>query len=262
VVQRSYEIGGLGFGVRTNSEACATWLDETLAGYAIDEELDPYYSIWLAPSDGVGKPFHILYVESRAVTKTYDLKMLGRAFLAQLESLAYYSRDDALYANAGVVASNGRTALVPGVMIEFIATLSRRQRARSGVVFPLGTSVALELGTGRALPLPQTLDIPADTLDRLARVAPAADDDEPLLLEPPAAIDAVCSLQAVPEPVRAVSPAAALYRLGSHAVNLHLLRGQGLETLRAVVERARCYEIASSNKPQDMLAALTTTLEA
>jgi hypothetical protein len=51
----------------------------------------------------------------------------------------------------------------------------------------------------------------------------------------------------------------ALYRLGSHALNLQELGPTGLEGLRRVVEGARCYEVRSA-KPQDMLDALSPAI--
>ena len=77
------------FGVRTNSEACGEWLDETFSEYRVDDETAPYLSLLVA--DGttaqVGKRFHILYEESRALVWTRDLRLAGEMLFAQFEHL-------------------------------------------------------------------------------------------------------------------------------------------------------------------------------
>src|SRR6266511_1979539 len=109
VVHRSYDIGGLIFGIRTNSEAVGRWLDDCLGNYRTRKKADPYYSIHvgeqLRPSM---RGYHILYRETLKLARTFDLAGLGRTLLAELESYEFADRDDALYLDAAVVASDGK----------------------------------------------------------------------------------------------------------------------------------------------------------
>ena len=91
VVEQSYEIADTQFGVRTNSEACAAWLEEAFGEYRVDDDTSPYYSLRVAEEDenGVGKRFHIVYEESRALIKTLELRDAFDCLLAQFEHVAH-----------------------------------------------------------------------------------------------------------------------------------------------------------------------------
>src|SRR5712692_1669194 len=116
-VSRSYEVKGESFGLRTNSEAFATWLDDVLGAYRISEELPPFYSILIADQEKPGKRFHLLYRETMALVRSYDLATIGRALFSQFEVPLLLDRDDAIYADMNAVASNGRSALVPPLLV-------------------------------------------------------------------------------------------------------------------------------------------------
>src|SRR5438128_3143508 len=113
VAHRSYDVGGMFFGIRTNSGECAAWLDEVLANYAVtDEEAHPNYSILIGESARVGKRYHLLYRDSNVIMRTFDLKTLARALIAEIESLNFVNRDDAAYVQQALVTRDGVNALV------------------------------------------------------------------------------------------------------------------------------------------------------
>src|SRR5689334_9468109 len=90
VAYRSYEIGGVELGVRTNSGSVARWLDDVLASYRVEADTDPFYSILVADEGrGVGRRFNLLYRESTSIARGFDLGPLARTLLGELESVAF-----------------------------------------------------------------------------------------------------------------------------------------------------------------------------
>jgi hypothetical protein len=72
-------------------------------------------------------------------------------------------------------------------------------------------------------------------------------------------VDVLVSITWADVPMQPVSKGLALYRLASHVANLLQLGERGLQSLKRLVEGARCYEMASK-KPPGMLDTLLTTL--
>ena len=147
-VTKSYEVAGLAFGVRSNSEAFAAWLDEALVTYRIPDELPSYYSILVAEEGKPGKRFHVLYEETKVLARSRDLATIARVLLSQLELLLLPERDDAIYAEMAVFASNGYRALAPGLLLPLLEAYSHREIERSGIVLPCSTTVAIDPDSG------------------------------------------------------------------------------------------------------------------
>jgi hypothetical protein len=261
VVNYTYEVGGWAFGIRTNSEAVGAWLDECLGEYRIDDpEVDPYYSLLVETGNGRGpvRRYHLFYRETRKIGRTFDLVGLGRTLLSELESYFFTERDDALYADAVVVAKDGVTGLIPATTAHYVDTLGRRVE-RAGVILPVETKVAIDLSSGEVVPIEPLLRVPEDALDRLARIGGRNGRDHRLLLERPVRVDSVFLVGVAEELLQPVLPSVALFALATHVINMRKLGQAGLEALRRTVEDARCYEIASRG-PADMLDALTEAL--
>jgi hypothetical protein len=249
VVELSCEVGDYLFGVRTNSEACGEWLEETLGEYAIDDDLDPYYSLFLAEDRGVGRPYHIVYSESRPIAKTHDLSLLARAFLGELESLQFPARDDAVYVQGTLVGWNGLTALVPTALVEYVEQSGRRVIERAGLSWPLPQPVAVDM-SGRVVPTRPLLHVPADAPERLAALVPANGRDPQRVVSEPTRVDLVVAVGLPAEPLVPVSRAMTLYYVSSWTRNLQATGGRGVEALRRLVEGARCYELQAPNAKQ------------
>src|SRR5437588_12541829 len=97
VVYKSYRFAGHLLGIRTNSEKAGEWLSETFAAYEVDEEGEPYYSLYMADEEEmVGQHYHILYKEATDLFRTLDPAALGRRLVAELNGLALKRRSDAL----------------------------------------------------------------------------------------------------------------------------------------------------------------------
>jgi hypothetical protein len=257
VVNYGYGVGDWAFGIRTNSEAVAAWLDECLGEYRIDDdEIDPYYSLVVETGDGGGsvRRYHLLYRETIKIGRTFDLVGLGRTLLSELESYLFAERDDALYADAVVIAKDGATGLVPGLAAQYIDTLGRKVE-RAGVILPVETKVAIDLSSGEVVPMKPMLRVPEDAFDRLAQIGGGNGRDHRLLLDRPVRVDTVFSIGSADELLQPVVPSAALFRMATHAVNMRKLGQTGLEALLRTVSTARCFEIASKG-PADMLDAL------
>jgi hypothetical protein len=256
-VSRSYEVGGVAFGVRTTSEAFGGWLDDTFAAYRIDEELDAAYAIVVADEGKPGKRYHLLYEETLALVRSRSLETVARGLLAQFEKLVLPTRADAIYADMSVLDSNGRRAIVPPLMLPLLESFSHRQLERAGLVLPYSTVVAIDPGTGNLMPTPSVLDVPHDPLNGLP-TADASEGEPRAIVDRPQQADIVVSFGYIPEPVGPVSKAQALYRVGSHTLNFAQVgAGPGLEGLQKLVERAQCVEIAAHGD-KAMVEALTS----
>jgi hypothetical protein len=244
-VRRSYEVAGIAFGVRTNSESFASWLDDALGAYRIAEEMPAYYSVLIADPGKAGKRFHLVYAETRVLVRSRSLETIARALFSQFEFLLLPERDDAIYAEMTVLASNGRRALVPPLLLPLLESFSRRELDRSKLVLPATTTVAIDPGTGDIVPMPSVLDVPSGAVAELGRLD--TQEAEPrVVVERPFAADAVVTFGDTMEVLKPVSKAETLYRAASHSLNLGRIGGEiGLDGLRKTVERAPCYELGA-----------------
>src|SRR5215207_4458007 len=114
-----YEIDGTRFGVRTTSEVFAGWIDDVLAAYRAagprEEDDDPYWAVVIEDGSSgagrVGRPVNILYRGIVDVARTLDVRSVGRAFLLEIESILFPTRDDVVFLQAAALAGGGRTVL-------------------------------------------------------------------------------------------------------------------------------------------------------
>ena len=241
VVTHSYDVSGITFGVRTNSESFARWLEDTFASYRSDKEHEPRFSVLVADEVKSGKRFHLLYDGTRVHIRTRSLGALARALVSLFETFLLPARDDAVYAEMSVIAADGRTALAPPILLPLLETFSHRVLARTGLVLPAATTVAIDPSTGHVVPTAPVLDIPGDALQRLDH-RDSGDGEPRVVVDRPLAVDAVLSFGTSDTPVEEISKAAALYRVASHSLNLGGVGAEkGLSGLRKVVQQAPCY---------------------
>lgn len=243
-MERSYEIGGKFFGIRTNSDRCAAWLADVLAEYEVtDEEADPYYSVWLAEGTRVGRAFNVLYREEVPLTKTFDLEALGRTLISELDSYTLQERDDAVHLEAMVVASNGVTALVPSPIVPHVRALGTKVD-RELSVRP-ETTVAVDASSGRIVPSRTALRLPENALARFAAIGREGELRTPSIRR---SIDVFCTyVFPADEPIEPISRGQAVYSLASMTKNLDQLGQAALEGLSSLVEQARCYRLRDSS---------------
>src|SRR5437773_8229736 len=101
VADRSFELDGLLFGVRTDSAKFARWLTDVMPATLVeDEEAEPNYSVAIRQSSRVGRRFYLLYKSSTILARSFDPAELVRALLADVEALTYGNRRDAVYLQA------------------------------------------------------------------------------------------------------------------------------------------------------------------
>jgi hypothetical protein len=262
VASRTYGIGDFLVGVRTNAPAFAGWLDGTLATYEVDEEADPYYSVLVGEADGsgngngsgsgngkrMGRPFNVLYREGTAMVRDLGLAPVASGLLAELETFLFPERDDAVYLDAAVIDVAGVPVLVPGIFVPFLASMGRGLE-RAGIRVPLGRSVAVDPADGRVLPVRPVLDVPRGAVEEAAALAPGNGNGRRgrrLAADEPVTVEVVCSVGFAEEPVTAVTPGTAVYRLASHGLNLRRGGRAALEGLSRLVARARAVEIRTA----------------
>lgn len=260
MVEQSYEVGGVVFGVRANTDAAAEWMLWALAEYQTDDNIDPYYSLFVGDGAGSTKRFHILYEESREVVKTLDLANVGKALLSRLTAFELQGRNDALYVEAGFAAVGGRHVLLPGDILDWLATINRRKLERAGVALSLESCFVLDPALATLSPVQPTLRVPPEAVDRLAVLAPGEDGDRRVTPTGPVTVDAI-ALNGLSDQVRRVGPGAAAYEVAQRIRNLEVLGGAGLLALRPFADTVPAYELPAWN-PGMMLDHLATTFGA
>jgi hypothetical protein len=260
VANRSYEFDGLLFGVRTNSEAFAEWVDAMLSAHVVrDVQAEPNYSVVLA-NGGFGKRFHVVYRDASVIARTLDLRVVAHALFSNIESLRQPERSDAVYLPFTVMEKDGATALLHGPLVPWF--LEHRRRVLSeGLVMPWGENSAVDLRTGALVPPPPTFPLTERALGRLDRIAPAPDAPEPWTSpEKWSSVDLfVRTGHSEGDSVWPISRAVAVYTLATMARNLTVVRGEGLEAIVKLVAAAQCYEVGTANT--DLIATLGTMLD-
>lgn len=267
MAHRSYEVAGVQFGVRTNAEGVADWLDGTFGDFEVDDQTAPYYSIVFGASENgnVGTAFHVLYEESRALVRTLDLRAVADVLIGQFEHVAASERSDAVFLDSAAVRLGDVLALVPPIVPPYLANLSRRVVDRTGLKLPGTTYVALELGSGRLIPTTPTLDIPGGAADALAELAPHKRREELARIEEPRWADLVVFIGMAEEPIRPYSQGRAAHLLATRILNIDQVSGRGLETVAAAVREAPSYEMRSTSVDEtlgtlvELLSAPTPT---
>jgi hypothetical protein len=257
VVEQTYRMGRFIFGVRTNSEPFAAWLAETFGPYTGTPQIRKcIFSVLVADeAPGVGKRFHILYKQESVVVRTLDIRELVEVLRAEFESLLFTHWDEGIYMEGTLVSRDGVTALLPTMDL---VELNDRERARVGI--PAGGRVAIDADSGRLMPVPPRLTIPAEALARLpgrnGRPAPEQ------LERPPAGIDVVClaGVETGDLVVRPISRAAALAKLlRLTVINAETIGPRALEGLSRLTEGAACFELGEDT-PQ-LLRGLAEAIE-
>lgn len=241
--------------------AFCDWIDRTFRRYRVAGNEYPRYSI-LAPStkggEKSGKQFNILYKQTNALVRTMDLGTLARALVFEMESLNFRQRDDAIFAEVGMLRTNGTRALVPGRMTSFLGRNGHRAVERAGVTLPGSMYLTIDPKTGRAVPAEPHLKIPEDAFDRLSEIAPTNGSADRVFVEEPSPVDVVFWIDnASPVPFHSVSRGFVLSRLWTWTLNAGVIGKSALEGLTKLVEPTQCYslEISDSKKMLDNIVA-------
>jgi len=207
-------------------------------------------------SSGRPKPrkLHILYRGTAAIVRTTDLQTLARALFGELSSASLSERDDAIYLSAGALVGRDSAAIVPGYFVARLARLRRRAEI-SGLLLPGTTSVALDLASGRLLPLPE-LEVPPDALSQLTNARASHQPDQRAFIDHPVELGAILSLGPSAAPgLQPMPRALALYRWSSKVINLAKLEGRAVEGLGRFIEDLPCLQVGWQD-PASWLGAL------
>lgn len=265
VVSRSYEAEDFRFGIRTTSSVFGEWLDETLSVYRTRKKADSLFSIVVADptkrKDRAIKDFHVLYRGTTRQARDLNLGTVARILLAEVASLGYRHRGDAVYAGAVPIAANGSVALVPAGIAQFLAGAGR-QVARAGLTLPYVSAVALDPDTGAILPSDGPQGVPADAVARLGDLGLDGAPSDRMSIEKPLRPNLVVTMGgAGPEAFEPMSRGRAAHALASSVLNLEKVGRTALETLTKVVAGADCYVVAAG-EPRDVLRTVAGLLTA
>ena len=264
VVCSWYEIEGYRFGVRSTSWAFGEWADHALSAYRVDgphdEDDDPFWAVVVEDgtrgAERVGKRFNILYRGTWDVVRSLDIQAVARAFVLEIESILFPTRDDAIYLEAAALRAPGGTVLVPHIMVPGLARAARRVQ-RADLVAPGAMAVAIDPDSGHLIPVPSGLELPSDLYGRLAEAFASDPADPRAFVDGEVAVDAVLTYGALPEAgVVHGSRAEALLSLAPSVRNLPLVGGRGVEGLARLVGAAHCYQ-GRWGSTEQMLDALT-----
>lgn len=243
VVSSSFAIGDVRFAVRSTSPAFGGWLSDVLGAYEVDDVEQYLYSVVVPdpPADGNAKEFFILYKGSSAIVRTLDPMSLGRGLLTELQAHRLHDLDDAVYVMASIAQVRGEPVLIPTSLGPGLAKLGRRS-TKLGVEVPGQFAVGVDLGSAQVIPIPWTLEVRGDPLDRLTSMFPWGGRDGLRFVEQPEDVRGVLvpaqQQQTAAEPAR---KGYALANLTSWALNLERTGGRGLEALGRLIERSPCY---------------------
>jgi hypothetical protein len=252
VAHQSYELEGRLVGIRTDSNAFARWLAEVLPATLLpDEAAEPNYSVVIGRNNHrlgkrkPGKRFHVLYKDSTALSRTFDVAELVSALLADLTALTYMRRKDAVYLQAAFLSDNAVCALFPEELVGSFEAIKRHVQA-TGLRIPESRFVAVDLETAEVFRPPRSLEVDADEVSVLGEEIGSEPTAWPrAALDRRRTIDLICTMGSPSSgSVQPVSRGFALYVLASNAPNMSMLGHRGLEALRTLVERASCWEIA------------------
>jgi hypothetical protein len=263
VVDGSYQIGGAEFGIRCTSKEIGEQLDRVLSDYYADKAAPAVYSLVVSDGSGngsrPGRKFHVLYRFGTALVKSLYLPTVLRALFSELESLTFSERDDAIFANAGLVGSNGSLALGPGSLSLILDRLGRRVQ-RAGLRFSPSRFVAIDPRSGKVIPMPSQLEFPRSALNRLERLATGdrVDDRHGLVLEGPTSLDAVFDY-ADAEALEPISRALVVTRLARTVTNFPKFGKAALETLAQLVQGTPCLALGKPDN-RAILAAISSVM--
>jgi len=241
VVYKSYDIGGYLIGIRTNSEACAEWLESTLGRYEVsDEEAEPYFSLWIPEQTSkTRKQYNVLYREADDILRVLDPAKLAQRLLSELETFTLRHRRDALFLASSVVARDGVHALIPSVIVPYIRLAGRRVERELALPVDAGIGVTPD---GQLFQVPRQLDVPADACEELAYLLGVDGTVDTAKADVPEEVDLVCAFHYEPElaPLLPLTRAGAVQAVAETAFNLDATSEIALEALAKVVGGARC----------------------
>jgi hypothetical protein len=252
-------------GVRTNSEAFGSWLEQAFSEYRTAEEIGALYSVFVSEADD-GRPgtrFHVLYRSGAIVLRTFDLVELARTLRAELDSYLYDRWEDGIYAEATVLTRDGHALLLPNADLFYLTKITRKFE-RAGVTFPNAGRIAIDPDSGRLIPVPERHTIPDEAFAELARHIPGVETSRE---SPPvaasAALDAVCVFEVTGDDVfrPPASRAGVVKKLAHGIVNLDALGARALQGLATLTERVPCYEVGWDD-PEGMLEGLVAAMHA
>jgi hypothetical protein len=131
---------------------------------------------------------------------------------------------------------------VPGYFVARLARLRRRAEI-SGLLLPGTTSVALDLSSGRLLPLPE-LDVLPDAISELTSARASHQPDQRAFIDQPVELGAMLSLGPSAAPgLQPMPRALALYRWSAKVLNLARLEGRAIEGLGRYMEDLPCLQV-------------------
>jgi hypothetical protein len=264
-----YEVHGYRFGLRSSSEAFAGWLRYALGAYLTAptaEEEDDYPTYSVVVEDGtrgeerVGRRYNILYLGTRDIARTLDLRFLARCLVRQIDSIGYHARNDAVFLEAGLLDVAGSPRLIHSYVVPALCAARRRAEKR-GIHAPGGMVAALDLHTGELIAPRLSLDVPADAFDRLEEHIPGGLDGVrdrfPIEDGERRSVGTVMGFATgQQEFVGAMSRPETVLYLVAKVKNMDAVGGQALRSIAAMVRAADCRAVmwSSTNEMIDAIA--------
>ncbi len=263
VASSTLDVGDTVFEIRSTSEEFSAWIDDVFSAYLTDEEAGAYLSV-VAPKVDASKPrsvreFNLLYKGTGEIVRTLHLPTVARVLMSEIEMFLYLDRDDAIYSSVVPISANGATAIVPEGLVNALAGMGRKLK-RAGITLPAARAVAIEPTTGRVLPPPRLLDLPADALERLGDLGSGNGNPDRATIDGPVSPTVVLTSQYAggEMALQPVSRARALQSLTTSVINLEKLGGTALEGLARIVREVPCYAVGGSE--DEMLESVKIAL--
>lgn len=246
----SFRFGEAEVAVRTTSHEFAEWMEEVFSTYRADHDEEPGYSIVVGggSENRSARGYHILYRGIVPVVRTLHLPTLARGLMAEFESAYFHERTDALFLRHATVDIGGRAALMSSFLAATLSTLGRKVQ-RAGVTLPVTDFTAVDLEEGSLVPVRPSLDLPADSVDRLAALGSLNGAADRLVIQGTLSPEAVLITFGT-QLVEPISRGVAAHQLAASALNLSVVGQKGLDALARLVSGTRCYRLGGDAQSQ------------
>jgi len=187
-------------------------------------------------------------------------KNLSEVMFAELETILYGERDDAIYLDLAYLSTEGAGGLIPSAYLPYPAKQGRRVD-EAGIRLPMSKTVAVDPRSGRLIPTRPHVQIAPGAISRLQEIFGGSGWSDRLSIREPTPVEVIFAPGSSQGPLQPVSRAFALYQLAGQTMNMPCLGDRAIRGLAKLVERSRCYGL-SGGSPREMLQAEATALNA
>ncbi|HYT79860.1 MAG TPA: hypothetical protein VEQ37_11495 [Actinomycetota bacterium] len=137
-----------------------------LGRYEIRDDASLGYSVVVADEKLEGprppRQIRLLYRGPVQLARTKNLATMAEVIFAELETILYGERDDAIYLDLACLFTEGAGGLIPSAYLPYPAKQGRRVD-EAGIRLPVSKTVAVDPRSGRLIPTRPHVQIPVQS---------------------------------------------------------------------------------------------------